>query len=244
MSIGDVNSSERGSGARYNDGKPAVDLIPLRMIAGSFLPDQGFFDEDDKELAIDVMYFLGMYQETGDTQHLDRALSWMVEYWGDCARVFDYGRKKYAAWNWAKGMPWSVPLACAGRHLIEILRGNPHDDESGELHFGHVMCNVVMLRLFADTYPEGNDLPPPGLLSIAVDAGKALDMVSMDPPALPGDGWREWGGGQQPVADEVKVDVVLKYKKLEMNGVAAESLRWSHDGVGSDIVAWRPAEGA
>lgn len=56
------------------------------------------------------------------------------------------------------------------------------------------------------------------------------------------DGWREWGGGQQPVADEVKVDVVLKYR-AEIHGVAAESLRWSHDGDAGDIVAWRPAKG-
>ena len=27
--IGDVNSSEKGSGARYNDGKPDFSLIPL-----------------------------------------------------------------------------------------------------------------------------------------------------------------------------------------------------------------------
>lgn len=241
MSIGDVNSTERGSGARYNDGKPDLSLIPLRMIADSFLPGDGFFADDDKAEAYDVMLFLGKYQETGDVQHLDRALSWMVEYWGDCARVFDYGRKKYAAWNWAKGMPWSVPLACAGRHLVEILRGNPRDSESGELHFGHVMCNVVMLRLFADTYPEGNDLPPPGLLSIAVDAGKALDMVSMDPPALPNDGWREWHGGKRPVATDARVDVVLRNKE-EVHDTEAGFLLWSHAGSDDDIVAWRPAK--
>lgn len=160
--IGDVNSNARGSGARYNAGKPDLSLIPLRMIAESLLPDDGFPDME-RATAYEVLVMLGHYQETGNVSHLERALSWMVAYWGDCARVFDYGRRKYAAWNWAKGMPWSVPLACAARHLVAILEGKPRDAESGELHFGHVVCNVVMLRLFAATYPEGNDLPSPDL---------------------------------------------------------------------------------
>jgi hypothetical protein len=29
MSIGDVNSDERGSGARFNSGKPRLDLVPI-----------------------------------------------------------------------------------------------------------------------------------------------------------------------------------------------------------------------
>jgi len=29
----------------------------------------------------------------------------------DEARVWMYGKQKYAAWNWAKGMEWSIPLA-------------------------------------------------------------------------------------------------------------------------------------
>ena len=110
MSIGDVNSKERGSGARYNDGKVALELIP------------------------------GIALE-------------------DCARVFDYGRKKYAAWNWAKGMQWMVPFGCLLRHLYAWARGEDNDPESGLPHLGHAMCNLVMLTTFARTYPEGDDRP-------------------------------------------------------------------------------------
>ena len=110
MSIGDVNSSERGSGARFNDGKPDFSLIPLVTL------------EDE-------------------------------------ARVWMYGRAKYAAWNWAKGMPWSVPLACALRHLAAFQRGEECDPESGLPHLAHAMCNLRMLTLFANTYPEGDDRP-------------------------------------------------------------------------------------
>ena len=108
MTIGDVNSNERGSGSRFNGGKPRLDLIPLMGLE-------------------------------------------------DCANVFEYGSKKYAPWNWAKGMPWSAVVGCMLRHLSAIQRGEDLDPESGLPHVGHLMCNAVMLATFRRTYPEGND---------------------------------------------------------------------------------------
>jgi hypothetical protein len=113
--IGDVNSSTKGSGARYNGGKPDFSLIPLSTL------------EDE-------------------------------------ARVWTYGKEKYAAWNWAKGMAWSVPLACALRHLAAWQRGEDTDPESGLPHLAHVACNIRMLTLYSKTYPEGDDRPPKELL--------------------------------------------------------------------------------
>lgn len=110
MSIGDIKSSAKGSGARYNAGKPALDLVPLMALE-------------------------------------------------DCARVFDYGRAKYAEWNWAKGMDWSVPYACMLRHMAAWHRGEENDPESGLPHLGHAMCNLVMLSAYAKTYPEGDNRP-------------------------------------------------------------------------------------
>lgn len=108
--IGDVNSNERGSGARYNSNKPDLSLIPLCTL------------EDE-------------------------------------ARVWMYGRQKYAAWNWAKGMDWSIPLACALRHLSAWQRGEENDPESGLPHIAHAMCNLRMITLYSKTYPEGDDRP-------------------------------------------------------------------------------------
>ena len=108
MTIGDVTSADRGSGARYNDGKTALELVPLMAME-------------------------------------------------DCARVFDYGRKKYAEWNWAKGQSWSAPLGCLLRHVAAWQRGEDNDPESGLPHLGHAMCNLVMLSTFAKTYLEGDD---------------------------------------------------------------------------------------
>ncbi len=110
MSVGDVASEQKGSGARYNDGKAAFDLIPLCTL------------EDE-------------------------------------ARVWEHGRKKYAAWNWAKGMAWSVPFGCAMRHLAAWQRGEELDPESGLPHLAHAMCNLRMLTLYATQYPEGDDRP-------------------------------------------------------------------------------------
>ena len=80
------------------------------------------------------------------------------------AKVWEYGKAKYAAWNWAKGMNWSVPYACALRHLSAWQRGEEIDPESGQSHLAHVMCNIRMLMLYSKTYKEGDDRPPKDLM--------------------------------------------------------------------------------
>jgi hypothetical protein len=108
--IGDVNSQAKGSGARFNTGKPDFSLIPLCTL------------EDE-------------------------------------ARVWEYGKKKYAAWNWTKGMDWSVPFACAMRHMAAWQRGEECDPESGLPHLAHAQCNLRMLTLYKTVYPQGDDRP-------------------------------------------------------------------------------------
>jgi hypothetical protein len=111
MSVGDVTSSEKGTGARYNDGKPDWSLMPTHLLE-------------------------------------------------EVVRVWMYGAKKYAAWNWAKGMPWSVPYACIIRHLYAWWwKGERNDPESGCSHLAHVICNLMMLMHYELHYPEGDDRP-------------------------------------------------------------------------------------
>ena len=110
MSIGDVNSAARGSGARFNTGKHPIKYTPLHLLEPA-------------------------------------------------NRVWAYGANKYAAWNWAKGMPWSVPYECLLRHLAAWYRGEDTDPESGESHLGHIMCNILMLEHFKTAFPEGDDRP-------------------------------------------------------------------------------------
>lgn len=155
--VGDLNSQAKGSGARFNAGKAPLELIPLRLIAESYFSGCG----SDAELgACRALEHLGYWQETGHESWLYSALSHMkLTGWQECAQVFDYGKRKYAEWNWAKGMQWSVALACAARHLVQILEGESHDVESTLPHRGHVFCNIVMLLTFIRTYPEGDDRP-------------------------------------------------------------------------------------
>lgn len=166
MSVGDVTSNARGSGARYNDGKPAINLIPLSIIAGSFAGSfEGTENGSEKAAVQRSLDMLGGFQETGDPTYLDIAIGDVRACWRDCARVFDYGRKKYAEWNWAKGMAWSIPLGCAGRHALAVFEGHRIDEESGLPHVGHYLANLVMLAHYVDNYPEGNDLPDPKLFA-------------------------------------------------------------------------------
>lgn len=158
--IGDVNSDAKGSGARYNTDKPALELIPLSIVVPFFQHDESLTDAQLRALrALDA---LGMFQaREGGVYEVLRELG---DHWEGCARVFDYGRRKYAEWNWAKGMKWSVPIGCAARHLMAIIRGETHDPESGKPHEWHVYCNVVMLLTYASTFTEGDDRPARGML--------------------------------------------------------------------------------
>lgn len=157
--IGDLASTDKGSGARFNSGKPDLSLIPLTMLSGYLAAGE------EPTGAVAALECLGLYQSIQDTAVLFKLLEVLgPDGWEECAHVFDYGKRKYAAWNWAKGMPWSVPLACAARHLLAMTTGETIDRESGLPHRGHVFCNVVMLLQYSKTYAEGNDLPPKGML--------------------------------------------------------------------------------
>ena len=163
--IGDITSATKGSGARFNAGKPPYDLVPLYLIAEHYARDKGDHRTLDGRMAIMALEHVGRWQARTEPDGLLRALDCLgVDSWESCARVFDYGRAKYAAWNWAKGMPWSAPLACAARHLLAIIGGEAIDPESGQPHRGHVVCNIVMLLTYATTYPEGDDRPKQGML--------------------------------------------------------------------------------
>lgn len=152
--IGDVKSDVRGSGARYNSGKVPYELIPLRVIA-DWLKRDGL--ANTRHVA--ALHALGRFQEGEGSQVLLDAIGLVGPAFDECAAVFDYGRRKYAEWNWAKGMQWSVPLACAARHLLKMIDHEEIDAESGHPHRGHFLCNLVMLLTYVRTYTEGDDRP-------------------------------------------------------------------------------------
>lgn len=180
--VGDVTSNARGSGARYNAGKVPLDLLLLIDVA-DMLPR----DTEERRDVIEALGALGTFQETRDREALEAVVACLysshTEALRDAARVLDYGRKKYAAWNWAKGMSWSIPLACAARHLLAIYDGERDDKESGLPHAAHVVCNVLMLAAFARFYGEGDDLPRVGGQAATVETSYQLTAQSRAAPA-------------------------------------------------------------
>lgn len=159
MSVGDITSSERGTAARYNDGKTPLELIPARAMHAYY--DEFFVDPSPAPArALACLERLATFEETLNPEYLAAALKCLSQPLVDAAWVFDYGRRKYAAWNWAKGFQWSVPMACAKRHIKSILEGQLVDLESKLPEEGHVACNIIMLMTFVRSFPEGNDLCP------------------------------------------------------------------------------------
>jgi len=155
MAVGDIDSNDRGTGARFNDGKLPMQLVPVRYWRArwcGFVPDHLF----------DALTALMEFEES----QLCGIRDWLcqrcpTEWMDDAVQVFEYGQRKYKAWNWAKGMAWSVPMGCILRHAKAIYEGEQNDPESGLPHIGHIVCNMIMLDWFVEGYPEGNDLPPP-----------------------------------------------------------------------------------
>jgi len=75
------------------------------------------------------------------------------------AEVLTFGAKKYAAWNWAKGMDWSRLIDAAYRHLDAWVDGENIDPESGISHLGHLACCVMFLTAY-EARGLGNDDRP------------------------------------------------------------------------------------
>ena len=69
MSVGDIESKEKGSGARYNDGKPDYSLILISDFVGH-LKNVSYDDE-----IISILACLGRFQKTHDVYDLYAALS-------------------------------------------------------------------------------------------------------------------------------------------------------------------------
>lgn len=75
----------------------------------------------------------------------------------ELALVLENGAKKYGDNNWRKGMPWTQVIASLKRHLHSFESGEDRDPESGLLHLGHAMCNIMFLIDYYQSFPQGDD---------------------------------------------------------------------------------------
>lgn len=62
------------------------------------------------------------------------------------ALVLAFGKGKYAAHNWRKGIEWDRLIGAAMRHLLAFNRGEDLDPESGLPHVDHFACCAMFLQ--------------------------------------------------------------------------------------------------
>lgn len=129
------------------------------------------FDECEPPSLSDLAYRLGNFQATGKYEEalavLEDGYRYLMHVTGtnfdeaskQVINVWELGEKKYATYNWMKGMPWTELLNSAQRHVMHMENGYQIDDDSGEHHGAHFICNAMMMVHYTQFYPEGNDLP-------------------------------------------------------------------------------------
>jgi len=74
------------------------------------------------------------------------------------AEIFTYGSKKYDDFNWYKSLQPTRYYAAAMRHIMEVMKGNKIDPESGLKHIDHAIVSLIMYRELTEKV-KGQDLP-------------------------------------------------------------------------------------
>ena len=75
----------------------------------------------------------------------------------EMVRVLEFGKKKYASWNWFKGLYWVKTIESLLRHTFAILRGESIDPDSKLPHYAHIMCNAMFLGRMMKSRPDLDD---------------------------------------------------------------------------------------
>jgi hypothetical protein len=194
VTVGDLASQARGSGARKNAGKfewyqipwfaldgiEKVNLVHSIVTPYDLIAMLGEWQQRATSMieiiAVMLQYIQQRTQIDGSSTPNLRALEQTV-------RVLEFGAKKYAVGNWAKGMPWSVCFSCAISHLTSMTKGEEYDAESGLPHSAHAMCNLLFLRAYETLYREGDDRIPQFLSpALALEVSNESDVGEIGPP--------------------------------------------------------------
>jgi len=75
-------------------------------------------------------------------------------------KVLTFGKNKYEADNWRRGVETSRCVSAMERHIAAYKTGEDIDLESGIEHLAHVMCTCAFLMEFKFTHPEKDDRYP------------------------------------------------------------------------------------
>ena len=69
-----------------------------------------------------------------------------VEAMEEVLKVFQYGERKYARWNFRNGFNSNRLIASCLRHVTSWQKGIDLDEETGLSHLSHAVCCLLMLR--------------------------------------------------------------------------------------------------
>lgn len=128
------------------------------------------------------------------------------------AKVFTMGAKKYAPFNWLKGMPWSSMVASMKRHIAAFENGEDFDPESGLYHLAHAAWNALALVSYYKYFPQGDDrihtlIKQP---RIALDIDDVIcDWVTA---------WSEMNGMPLPTAWQFDRAIIEKFDTMRYKG--------------------------
>jgi hypothetical protein len=73
------------------------------------------------------------------------------------AKVMTFGKTKYGANNWRKGLLWSRCINALLRHTLAYNTGETNDPETGLSHMAHVRCCAAFLLTYEKEHPELDD---------------------------------------------------------------------------------------
>jgi hypothetical protein len=76
------------------------------------------------------------------------------------AHSLGHGQGKYGPDNWRHGIEYTRLISAAMRHMFAIADGEDLDQESGELHAAHAMCNMMFLIWMMRNRPDLDDRFP------------------------------------------------------------------------------------
>jgi hypothetical protein len=72
-------------------------------------------------------------------------------------QVLTFGKKKYAAHNWRKGIQISRLMAACLRHVLAFNSGEDFDPETGLSHLYHASCCLMFASELIETKREEVD---------------------------------------------------------------------------------------
>lgn len=129
------------AGMKFDDGKPDYTLVPWDCFGGAtqrlIVPLYQWYRHGEPVASV-VAEMRDAYNDRG------------LDYIALLADVLNYGAKKYAPWNWEKGISRRRLYAAACRHYKAILDGEEIDRESGLPHTAHLAFYGVAISKATD----------------------------------------------------------------------------------------------